>query len=96
VLTISVVSFSIGVAIYTAVMTMYGAELFPTSSRARATSAAWAGNRVASVLMPLVMLPLLHQAGSLTVAVVISLVLVGTIAFIALWGPRGAAARAVE
>jgi len=96
VLTISVVSFSIGVAIYTAVMTMYGAELFPTSSRARATSSAWAGNRVASVLTPLVMLPLLHQAGSLTVAVVISLVLVGTIAFIALWGPRGAAARAIE
>jgi MFS transporter, putative metabolite:H+ symporter len=96
VLTISVVSFSIGVGIYTAVMTMYGAELFPTSSRARATSSAWAGNRVASVLMPLVMLPLLHQAGSLAIAVVISLLLIGTIAFIALWGPRGAAARAVE
>ena len=96
VLTISVVSFSIGVGIYTAVMTMYGAELFPTSSRARATSSAWAGNRIASVLMPFVMLPLLHQAGSLAVAAVISLVLIGTIAFIALWGPRGAAARAVE
>jgi MFS transporter, putative metabolite:H+ symporter len=96
VLTISVVSFSIGVAIYTAVMTMYGAELFPASSRARATSSAWAGNRIASVLVPFVMLPLLHQVGSLAVAAVISLVLIGTIAFIALWGPRGAAARAVE
>ncbi len=96
VLTISVVSFSIGVGIYTALMTLYGAELFPTSSRARATSSAWAGNRVASVLMPLVMLPLLHQAGSLAVAAVISLVLIGTMAFIALWGPRGAAARAIE
>ena len=96
VLTISVVSFSIGVGIYTAVMTMYGAELFPTSSRARATSSAWAGNRVASVLMPLVMLSLLHQAGSSAVAAVISLVLIGTMAFIALSGPRGRAARAVE
>jgi MFS transporter, putative metabolite:H+ symporter len=96
VLTISVVSFSIGVAIYTAVMTMYGAELFPASSRARATSSAWAGNRIASVLVPFVMVPLLRQAGSLAVAAVISLVLIGTIAFIALWGPRGAAARVVE
>jgi putative MFS transporter len=96
VLTISVVSFSIGVGIFTAVMTMYGAELFPTSSRARATSSAWAGNRIASGLMPFVMLPLLRQAGSLFVAAVISLVLIGTMALIALWGPRGAAARAVE
>jgi putative MFS transporter len=96
VLTIAVVSFSIGVGIYTAVLTMYGAELFSTSSRARATSTAWAGNRIASVLVPFVMLPLLHQAGSLAVGAVISVVLIGTIALIAFWGPRGAAARAVE
>jgi putative MFS transporter len=96
VLTISVVAFGVGVALYSAVMTMYGAELFPTSLRARATSSAWAGNRIASVLVPIVMLPLLHQGGSLTVAVVISLVLLATIAFIALWGPRGVGGSVVD
>jgi len=95
-LIISVVTFGVGVALYSAVMTMYGAELFPTASRARATSIAWAGNRVASVLVPIVMLPLLHQAGSLPVAIVISAVLAGTIVLITLWGPKGAAARAVD
>jgi putative MFS transporter len=94
-LTISVVSFGVGVAICSAIMTMYGAELFPAASRALATSVAWAANRIASVLVPIVMLPLLHQAGPSTVAVVICAVLIGTMAFIALWGPRGAAARAV-
>ena len=75
-LTISVVSFGVGVALCSAVMTMYGAELFPVVSRARATSIASAGNRIASVLVPVVMLPLLHQAGASTVAVVICAVLV--------------------
>lgn len=94
-LTISVVAFGVGVALYSAVMTMYGAELFPAFSRARATSSAWAGNRIGSVLVPIVMLPLLHESGSLTVAVVIALVLLGTMAFIARWGPRGAAGSVV-
>jgi hypothetical protein len=74
---------------------MYGAELFPVVSRARATAVAWAGNRVASVLVPIVMLPLLHQAGASAVAVVICVVLIGTMVFVTLWGPGGAAARAV-
>ena len=96
VLTISVVAFGVGVALYSAVMTMYGAELFPTFLRARVTSSAWAGNRIASVLVPIVMLPLLHQAGSLTVAVVTSLVLLATMAFVVFCGPRGAAGGMVD
>ena len=94
-LLISVVSFGVGVALCSAVMTMYGAELFTTVARARATCVAWAGNRIASVLVPIVMLPLPHQGGSSPVAVVICAVLAGTMIFIALWGPRGAAAHAV-
>jgi putative MFS transporter len=95
-LTISVLSFGVGVALCSVVMTMYAAELFPSASRARVTSVAWAGNRIASVLVPIVMLPLLRQAGASTVAVAVPVVLIGMIALVMLWGPRGAAARAVE
>lgn len=86
----SVIAFAIGGAIYTPIMTMYTAELFPTSTRASAGSLAWSANRVAAVAVPIVMLPLLASVGSWMVALVASLCL-GLAALLAALGPRGAA-----
>jgi putative MFS transporter len=88
-LMISVILFGAGVAVYTPIMTMYGAEVLPITIRASATSLAWGGNRLAAVLVPLVMLPLFAKAGSTAVALELTSVLLATIAVIALWGPGG-------
>jgi putative MFS transporter len=92
----SVIAFSIGVATSMPVMTMYGAELFPTSSRASATSLAWAGNRLAAVLVPLVMLPLFQARGALAIGVTVAGALLATIGLVGLFGPRGAAGDVVQ
>jgi putative MFS transporter len=89
ILMISVILFGAGVAVYTPIMTMYGAEVLPITIRASATSLAWGGNRLAAVLVPLVMLPLFAKAGSTAVALELTSVLLATIAVIALWGPGG-------
>jgi MFS transporter, putative metabolite:H+ symporter len=88
----SVIVFAAGVAVYTPIMTMYGAEVLPIRVRASATSVAWAGNRLAAVLVPLVILPLFTKVGSMAVALELEIVLLATIALIALWSPRAAAA----
>jgi MFS transporter, putative metabolite:H+ symporter len=87
-LMLSVILFAAGVAIYTPIMTMYGAELTPITVRASATTVAWAGNRLAAMLVPLVILPLFAKVGSTAVAVETGAVLLGTIALIAFAGPR--------
>jgi putative MFS transporter len=91
ILMISVILFGAGVAVYTPIMTMYGAEVLPITVRASATSLAWAGNRLAAVLVPLVILPLFARVGSAAVALELTSALLATIAVIVLWGPGGAA-----
>ena len=86
----AVIAFAIGGAIYTPIMTMYTAELFPTTTRASAASFAWSANRVAAVAVPIVMLPLLANVGAWMVALVASVCL-GLAAILASLGPRGAA-----
>jgi putative MFS transporter len=93
-LMLSVILFAAGVAIYTPIMTMYGAEVIPITVRASATTVAWAGNRLAAMLVPLVILPQFAKVGSTAVASEIGVVLLGTIALIAFGGPRVSTARA--
>lgn len=83
-LAVSVLGFSLGVALYMPVMTIFGAEMFPASNRASTTSFAWALNRAASALAPLILLPLLDR-GAAPVIVVIAVALAAGIgvAFIA-------------
>jgi putative MFS transporter len=90
---LAVILFAAGVAIYTPIMTLYGAEVIPITVRASATTVAWAGNRLAAMLVPLVILPLFAKVGSTSVALEIAAVLIGTIALIAFGGPRGAVER---
>jgi MFS transporter, putative metabolite:H+ symporter len=77
-------------------MTLYGAELFPARSRTSATASAWALNRVASVLVPLLLLPLLHVHGPLALSLVVCAALIAGALLIGLLGPAGAAGIAVE
>jgi MFS transporter, putative metabolite:H+ symporter len=92
----AVVAFGIGVALYSPAMTLYGAELFPTRSRASTTASAWALNRVASVLVPVLLLPVLHTHGPLALSFVVGAALVASALLIGLLGPAGAAGIAVE
>jgi putative MFS transporter len=91
----SVIAFSAGVAVYTPIMTMYGAEILPTDVRASSTSLAWAGNRLAAVLVPLAILPLFSRIGSTAVAWVLGCVLLATVGLIVFCGPRHGVERAV-
>ena len=92
--TAMVVLFSTGVALYTPALTVYGAELFPYQSRAAATTIAWALNRLAAGLAPIVLIAVSHSSapvliGSVCVALLVSVLLV--------WiGPPGSMGKALD
>lgn len=88
--------FAICAALYTPALTVYAAELFPTAARGSATAGAWAVNRVASALAPLLLLPLLHAHGALPMFAVTAGALLASLALIAARAPRGQAGRAVQ
>jgi MFS transporter, putative metabolite:H+ symporter len=83
-------------AVYSAVLSLYGAELFPTRLRGSATSGAWAVGRVVSALVPLALLPLLGAHGPLAMFGVIAAALLTSLLLIAVAGPPGLARRPVE
>jgi putative MFS transporter len=96
VLMIAAVSFTVGVALYTPIMTLYAAELFPAASRAAATGAAWSLNRIASASVPFALLPILRLSEPAAIAIVICAALLASIGLVVLFGPRGAAGQAVQ
>jgi MFS transporter, putative metabolite:H+ symporter len=71
-LSLALASFGVGMALYPAVMTTFGAESFPENLRATATSTAWAFNRVGSFLVPVTLLPLLESFGPMSVGVCVA------------------------
>lgn len=92
----AVVMFGVGVALYTPAMTVYGAELFPTRSRTRSTATAWAFNRIASALVPVLLLPLLHAEGPLTLSVIVCVALTASALLVTVCGPPGATSASLE
>lgn len=92
----AVVMFGVGVALYTPAMTVYGAELFPTRSRTRSTATAWAFNRIASALVPILLLPLLRTAGPLALCLIVCVALIASALLVSVLGPSGATGAAVE
>lgn len=88
--------FNLLVNLFTPIVVLYAAELFTTERRAQGTSWGWASNRVGSALVPLALLPLLHAQGSLYMFLVIAGTLIGFIALVAIFGPRGEAGRPVS
>jgi MFS transporter, putative metabolite:H+ symporter len=91
----AVITFAVGVAVYTPVMTMHGSELIPTVIRGSATGFAWAANRLSAAFVPIAMIPLVGAHGSVTVAWVVACALLLSV-ILAASGPRGAAGAAVE
>jgi putative MFS transporter len=89
-------AFNLVAAIHIGVLGIYGAELFPTALRAAASAGAFAVNRIASALVPLALLPLLKAGGPMVMTSVIAAVLVGGIALVLTFGPRGLARRPVQ
>lgn len=87
--------FNLSSAIYSAVLALYGAELFPTSWRATATAGAWGVGRIVSAFVPMILLPLLTAKGAFAMFGVIGVALVAS-AFVLLAGPPGLARRPVE
>jgi putative MFS transporter len=86
-------AFNFLIAIYGPVLSIYAAEIFPTSIRATATASAWSFNRIGSALAPLALLPLLHLYGPVLVFTTIAASLLINLALIAAFGPRGLAGQ---
>jgi MFS transporter, putative metabolite:H+ symporter len=92
--TIAVVMFSTGVALYTPALTVYGAELFPYRSRAASTSAAWALNRLAACLAPIVLIGVCGSSATVLTASVCSALIASIL--LARTGPAGSMGKALD
>ncbi len=87
-LIVSSVAFTIAAALYVSTLNVYGAELFPTRTRASSIASAWAFNRVGAAVAPLVLLPLLRHGGAMAMFAVIAATLIASIVLLAV-SPRG-------
>jgi putative MFS transporter len=90
--TAAVVAFGIGSGFFIPLMGTYGAEIFINGAQASAISTVWAINRIAAVLVPIALLPLLHRGGAGAVAMCIYLALGLSILLVGVLGPRTALA----
>jgi len=90
------IGFNLTSAAYSVVLSIYGAELFPTKLRALATSAGWGAGRVVSALVPIVLLPLLGTQGPLAMFGLIAAALLISIFLIFAAGPPGLAKKPVQ
>ncbi|WP_280152069.1 MFS transporter [Piscinibacter sp. XHJ-5] len=93
-LIVSSIVFGVFTSLYVSTLNVYGAELFPTRSRASSIAGAWALNRVGAVLAPLLLLPLLTMHGPLSMFAVIAATLVAS-AVLLLVAPPGQQRKAV-
>jgi MFS transporter, putative metabolite:H+ symporter len=88
--------FNLASAVYSAVLSLYSAELLPTHLRASASAGVWALGRVVSALVPIALLPLLGGYGALAMFTVISLALVAGLILILVAGPPGRERKPVD
>jgi putative MFS transporter len=90
------IGFNLTSAAYSVVLSIYGAELFPTALRGFATAAGWSVGRVVSALVPIVLLPLIATQGPLAMFVLIAAALMISIFLIVAAGPPGLTKKPVE
>ena len=81
-------------SLYLPPLNLYGAELFPTAKRASSMAIAWALNRVGAALGPLLLVPVLREAGPAPMFIVIAATLVASLLVLAV-SPVGRQLRAV-
>jgi putative MFS transporter len=93
VLVLAMAAFNFLAAIYGPLLSIYAAEIFPTTIRASATATAWSANRLGSALAPLALLPLLELHGPLVVLATIAATLLVNLVLILAFGPRGLAGQ---
>jgi putative MFS transporter len=90
------VAFNLASAVYSAVLSLYAAEILPTHLRASATAGVWGLGRVVSALVPIALLPLLGGYGALAMFTVISAALLASLTLIAVAGPPGRERQPVD
>jgi putative MFS transporter len=91
----ALIAFGIAAAIYVTALTIYAAEIFPSEVRTFATSSAWAINRAASAIVPLILVPLLGIHSVAMSMLPICVALGASLLLIGMGSPNGAARRAV-
>ncbi|MET0282352.1 MAG: MFS transporter [Steroidobacteraceae bacterium] len=91
----ALVTFGVAGAIYVTALTLYAAEIFPGEIRTLATSTAWACNRGAAVLVPLVLFLLIGPKGGVISLLPIAIAMVVSVGLIGL-GPKGAARQPLD
>jgi putative MFS transporter len=89
------IGFSLAGFLYVSTINLYGAELFPTETRAASISGSWALNRLGAAVAPLLLLPLLHSGGPSAMFVVIAGTLAATL-FLLRVAPPGRQLRPVS
>lgn len=89
------IGFNLASAVYSGILSLYGAELFATRSRATTTASAWGVGRAVSAVVPIVLLPLLKGQGPLAMFAIIAAALL-TSACLIVTGPPGRARKQVE
>ncbi len=89
------VAFSLAGFLYVSTVNVYGAELFPTHTRAASIAGAWALNRFGAAVAPFVLLPLLRTGGTNAMFAVIAATLAASIVLLA-FGPPGQQRRALK
>ncbi|ODN71533.1 hypothetical protein A6302_01137 [Methylobrevis pamukkalensis] len=92
---IAALAFQIMALLHVPTLTIYAAELFPTSHRGRTSAAAWSINRVASALAPLILLPLMKSQGVWPMYLLVIVALLVGIGLVAM-APNGRAGRSVD
>jgi putative MFS transporter len=90
------VAYTVLIALYLPALFVYTGELFPTARRGSATALAWTANRVASALIPFVLLPLLRRHGPLVMTGVIVVAMLGAAATLLVFAPRKPAGQPVD
>ena len=95
-LIIAGVVFNLASAVYSAVLSLYSAELLPTHLRASASAGVWGLGRVVSAFVPIALLPLLGGYGAVAMFTVISLALAAAIILIVVVGPPGRERKPVD
>jgi putative MFS transporter len=87
--------FNLFALLYLQSLSVYGAEYFSTERRASAMSTSWALNRIGAALSPLLLVPMLREAGPVPMFAVIAATLFTSVVMLAL-APAGRQRRAIR
>jgi putative MFS transporter len=92
----ALIIFGVAAAIFITALTIYAAEIFPSPVRTFATSSAWAVNRAAAAIVPVMLLPLLAAHSVFVSMLTICLALGAALLSVVFFGPDGAARRIID